>query len=442
MFAGTSITAQTLTTITSNDDLMMFGGHMPLSISPNGKYVVGSTAALMMFTYDVEKQESIVFTEEQGSAYDMMGAELRGVNDNGEAVGFDDNGGVQVDMNGGYQLVEPFSEEANIILCERITEDGSIIVGSVSDDSWMQKACYWENGEKHFLPAPTTEEMGFEVNGSAAKFVSADGSIIVGWAVDDFAMYPMVIWERQADGTYVLNPASKGKYETLHEPIYDENWNIAGWECGPNPYLQYTPAGISADGKTIVMQIVENTETGYPPVKIGLYDVETGELEVIGADGNHGIEEGASLTVAAIANDGTVVGYTGSGYYDPIKAFVMYKEEKQPRLVTEVFADVEGMDAYAEFADMGGTFMATSISSDGRYIIGYGEYMDWETFMFGYKGFIIDTNGTATSVNAAKTETNGQAEYYTIDGRKVDTLGKGLNIVKTANGETKKVVVK
>ena len=67
---------------------------------------------------------------------------------------------------------------------------------------------------------------------------------------------------------------------------------------------------------------------------------------------------------------------------------------------------------------------------------------DWESedYAAGY-GYILYPN-VATALNAVKSQTKDAAEYYTIDGRKNNTLVKGLNIVKTANGETKKVVVK
>ena len=445
MFAGASITAQTLTTITTDEDVMYFGGHQPLAISPNGRYVSGSTAAFMMFTYDMQAQKSVVFTSDMGSAYENWGAELRDINNNGVAVGFDDNGGVIIDENGNYNLIEPFSDEANIILFERVSEDGSIIVGSVSDASWMQKACYWENGEKKFLPAPTSEEMGFSVNGTAAKFVSADGKTIVGWIVDDFDMTPMIIWERQDDGTYVLNPVCKGLFEPKNDYMFDDNWDFVGWDRGTNPYLKFNPAGISADGKTIAMHIMENINAdnpSFPPVKIGLYDVATGELKTLAdADGNHGLEPGCGFNIGAVSNDGTVVGYTGDGFFEPIRAFIMYGDEKMPKLFTEVFGDLEGMESYIEFADMGGTLMATSISSDGRYITGYGEFIDWDTYMIGYKGFVIDTQNS-TGIGSVNAQPNDKVEYYTINGRKVDAPVKGLNIVRMSNGETKKIVVK
>lgn len=445
-FACANITAQTLTTITTDEDVMFFGGHQPLSISPNGRFLAGSTAAWMMFTYDMQTKNTTVFTEEDGSAFGNGGAELRDVTNDGVAVGFDDNGGVMIDADGTYKVVEPFSDDANIVVFDRVTEDGSIIVGSVSDASWIQKACYWENGVKNFLPVPTSEEMGFSVNATTAKFVSADGKIIVGWIVDDFGTEPMIIWERQDDGTYVLNPVCKDLFEPKNDYMMDDNWNFAGWDRGTNPYLRFNPAGISADGKTIALHIMENVNAdnpSFPPVKIGLYDVATGEVTaVIDADGNHGLEEGCGFVIGAVSNDGTVVGYTGDGFFEPRRAFIMYGDEKLPKLFSEEFGDLDGMESYLEFADMGGSLIASSISADGRYITGFGEFIDWETYMMGIKGFVIDTQSTTTSIGSVDAQTDGEAEYYTIDGRKNNTLVKGLNIVKTANGETKKVVVK
>ena len=71
-------------------------------------------------------------------------------------------------------------------------------------------------------------------------------------------------------------------------------------------------------------------------------------------------------------------------------------------------------------------------------------WFDWENddpenYVEGY-GYILYPN-VASALNAVKSQTK-DAEYYTIDGRKNNTLVKGVNIVKTTNGETKKVVIK
>lgn len=50
--------------------------------------------------------------------------------------------------------------------------------------------------------------------------------------------------------------------------------------------------------------------------------------------------------------------------------------------------------------------------------------------------------GEATGINAIEALQNGDAEIYTINGTRVNTLQKGVNIIKMSNGKTQKVLVK
>lgn len=57
------------------------------------------------------------------------------------------------------------------------------------------------------------------------------------------------------------------------------------------------------------------------------------------------------------------------------------------------------------------------------------------------KAFTIG-RGDATGISAIEALQNGDAEIYTINGTRVNTLQKGINIVKMSNGKTQKVLVK
>lgn len=50
-----------------------------------------------------------------------------------------------------------------------------------------------------------------------------------------------------------------------------------------------------------------------------------------------------------------------------------------------------------------------------------------------------DIPTAAETVNAL---TDGTAEYYDINGHRLNSLQKGVNIVKFSNGSTKKVIIK
>ena len=54
--------------------------------------------------------------------------------------------------------------------------------------------------------------------------------------------------------------------------------------------------------------------------------------------------------------------------------------------------------------------------------------------------FFGDDN--TTGIEAINALTNGTAEIYNVNGVKVPALQKGMNIVKTADGKTQKILVK
>lgn len=410
--ACASLSAQTLTKVTTDDGKAV----QVLNISNNGQYVCGSTVEDMVgFISDWKSNSTKLF----GSEGVDEGVELRKVTDNGVAVGFE-LGGVKCDFNDNSLVyiypkkTDPYSDG----ICESITEDGKIIVGSTFDGSYNQVPILWENGEMKNLPFPTSEEIGFEIIGATAKFISADGKVIAGYVVDNYSTYPMIIWERQDDGTYKCDPVCKG----LFEPEY-----------GDNPYIVFTPSAISPDGKKITMTISENIDYWGTEERIGIYDVETKNIEIITVDGEHGLEVETPCTASAISNDGTIVGIGGSPW-EGRTAFIMKPDEKQPRLLSEVFPEITDFAMYDET----GFHTVVSISADGNYITGFGintEIEDLESYVF-------DTGKNATGINTIKNNETGAAEYYTIDGRKINAPAKGLNVMRTADGQTKKIIVK
>lgn len=66
-----------------------------------------------------------------------------------------------------------------------------------------------------------------------------------------------------------------------------------------------------------------------------------------------------------------------------------------------------------------------------------------DTYYFGYifQGLPEVGNG-GTGINTAIKNVSKNAEFFTVDGRKVNAPVKGLNIIRTANGEVKKVMIK
>lgn len=436
--AATCVNAQTLNLINVPEDE---GGAMIMDISNNGKYLGGTTTMGMgAILIDWQNDKRVIV-----DPVDEEGAEIRNVSNNGIGIGF--NGpGITLDMNGNMTNIEEPTEEQHV-LGEGISDDGKIMVGSLSS-GWIYDACYWENGKRTMLPVPTSEEMGYEISGSSARKISSDGSVILGYIVDDLSTFPAVIWKRTGD-TYQLDNICKGRFAP-------SIWNneLGDYEPREEPYPLFQFAALSANGKYAALTLARNvtvydeewdmTYTDFSESRIGIYNVETGEIQEIIVDGSTGIEEGTSLTPTAIANDGTVIGYGGDGFRSPRNGFILKAGEKQPVLLSEMYPTIE---KFVEF-DALAFHTPTSITEDGKYIAGFGMGLteieeDGEMVEAAiFQSYVLDLTNDPTAISSVSTTAKKAAEYFTADGRKVSAPVKGINIIKTANGDTKKVFIK
>ena len=59
-----------------------------------------------------------------------------------------------------------------------------------------------------------------------------------------------------------------------------------------------------------------------------------------------------------------------------------------------------------------------------------------------YVAGTLTITASQTGIEEIMSNANGGVMIFTIDGKRVDNLKKGLNIVKLKNGTTRKVVVK
>ena len=438
LMAFTGAKAQWAEEITTNWDLLNYGGFMPLCMSTHGQYLGGATFSNNAFMYNIPEWTSLIITEEMGSVVTEMGSpEITAVTDNGVAVGFDGSGAFKIE-NGKYSILSRENSQYPIITPNDISDDGKIVVGYVADGTFYQYACYWDNGARMLLPRPKDEELGYKTYGARANRITADGSLILGNFVDAKGSKPMILWQRQADGTYKYLPVSEGKYEPVDVLQMDsKTGEITIKERGTNPYLRFQGGAISKDGKTVGMMIVKNSETVlFPPMQVAYYDIETAELEIVEPCGM--LSEGGEFEVTGLSDDRTLIGNIG----DPLSnqtPFIMYSDTKIPTALWEAFPDVELMQIYKLYNEGHNNFLANAITADGTLITGYIlEPDDFRglAFVLGTKG---DNLGVTTLGQENKEE--GKAEYYTIDGLRLQAPVKGLNIVRNPDGTTRKIYV-
>ena len=416
-------------TITILDEGVPYGGFMPHAISPSGKYVGGSSFAGMMFISNWADNKNLVIDESFGSQYENYGSEIRGISDTGIGVGFDDKGAVIVDLNNdSYKVLMGIDRPKEVydVLASSITADGSLIVGSVLDSKFNPLQVYWENEELNYLPLPENGDFGFNPEGYGALQVTADGSIIMGYAVDNFSTKPLVLWFRQEDGSYLCDP--------VFQEYFDGSY-------GSKEFLRFSGLSINRSGTSIIMKVQYNTED--PEFLdlnlLALYSISDKKLEVIHVDGEHGIERNVDFDVwfNGISDNNTVVGWyipSEGGRYP----FIMYGDELQPTKLSLAFPNLEKLQAYDDSEE----HALSGISADSRYICGMGvDYSD-NLHTYIYEGYVIDTQNDDAGVSTVNFDCQGKIKYLGIDGQTRNGLTKGINIIRYPDGLVKKVLIK
>lgn len=384
-------------------------GFMGLDISSNGRYICGTTSMGNMFIADVTTGQSRIIEGEN--------IEARGVSDDGQAVGYASGlytaSAVVFGLEG-----EPAYLESDGVICtaEDITPDGSLIVGSVSDD--RSQAVIWSDGVRTMLPEPTDKWLGFSNLGTVAKYASADGSVIAGYINDEYDTKPATVWVQNRDGSYSSFPICRQFYEPA-------------W--GDKPYMVFMPTGMSPNGRYIAVSLIAMGSYSYTP---GRYDLETEMLEVYSGTNIRDIQ------TTGIADDGTLIGYVNGASAMYGRKGIIWKTGDVPQYLSDVypkshFADLELSDKTSN--------SPTQISPDGRYILGYGSTdasSDVITYVFDTQEYSDDYVPSGVSRVETDAEKAAVESVYSLDGKRIHDPLPGINIVKRMNGSAEKVLVK
>lgn len=185
-----------------------------------------------------------------------------------------------------------------------INADSNLIAGFYLD-GYYAHACIWKapftgKADRINLPEPTSEMCGFEVNGTEARWMSEDGSVIAGFLMDDVSGWPLVIWTRQADGSYKLDATCLPYYQPF-DPESDS--------AAHKQYMMFAVNCLSANGKYVGLTLQNYSAEWGAPSKTARLNLETQELEVLAGD---------YIIPNAISNDGTIVGAVQAGGVGPL----------------------------------------------------------------------------------------------------------------------------
>ncbi len=394
------------------------------AVSPNHRYVAGpayniETGAYGMFVYDIETDNYAV-----EAALDDFGADIREVNNDGVATGYNEQA-CFFNIDGTVDYF--YAEEEMSTIARDASDDLSVAVGCYYlTNGYLTTACVWKDGKRMDLPVPTDEELGFETNGSSAYYTNSDGSVIVGYVVDNFSTNPLLVWRLQDDGTYECDPVCT-RY-------FSPDGDVEG-----RPYIMFSPQGFSRNGRyvSLHLSVYDEATEWFTEQYIGRLDLESGELETYRADGQGEIEANSEMTATQVSDNGTVIGYTSMGW-GPMsqRNAIIWQKGKTPTKLATLLPDITEIAAY----DNVGMNTAIDITPDGRYIAGFA--MDEN---YAYNGYVIDIGSEAAGVKAVKVadgEAAVEVARYAINGTRLTAPVKGVNIVKMSDGTVKKVIVK
>lgn len=246
-----------------------------------------------------------------------------------------------------------------------ISEDGNTIVGFYFDADWNTTACVWtENGTvRTDLPCPTAEQMGFPVEYVSARWVSADGNTILGYAQDDnTGAWVAMLWKK-VNGEWTINPFGGNFYQTKY---YTEDGELV--IPGDKAYFDFEPIALSANGDWVSVKVLVRHDPAdwdnIPLDQAARYNVTTNTLQVVNFD-----EIYTELRMFGIADNGTAVGrLTGevdfTTWEQPVDAVIWDAADSTLRRINEFFADDEYCAGMAASA-------FSFITADGSYAMGY-----------------------------------------------------------------------
>lgn len=409
------------------DDPQLYG----LGISPDGHYVCGAVEnGNGIFVADAMTGE-VKWALADGDE----GGELRHIDNNGVAVGFTESG-IKFDFATAAQVSSPIPEGSKYVLCEDITADGSLIVGSIAGKSFTTTAAYMkEGGEWVTLPFPSEEELGPLAKkitvSSAAKNVSADGKIILGY-LGSFTV--PVLWIMNDEGEYEVDFFPLRFLKFTEEDIENEElplYSISGM------YFN-----MSDNGKYVsLLGLIKDKTTGEFFNSPAIYNTENRDITVYDRQEIDGSGDG--LYPTAICDDGTFIGTLGQPYFGEVGCFIMEAGETKAYTYNDSFPIFE--EELGE-SDRLGFNIPTAMSADGRYIMGYtyycSDYYDSSANAY-YVTYIIDRNGDASVENISENTTSAVVEsIYSIDGHRRDNVVKGINLIRMSDGTTRKIMVK
>ncbi len=440
--AASAQTMQVISELTDADG-NVYDTPMGMCVSPNGRYIamyVGYSQNVVAI-YDTETGESAVFSDEATAE----NRNIQYVNDDGVGVCINGNVPLIISIDGTSTEL-PVPDGYDKAAPRYASDDLSIIGGyAMVGDSWSGTSypCIWRDGEFETLPYPTQDELSIGTTyGAAVSRVSCDGSVLIGYVRDRLSRYPLVVWYRQDDGSYEYDAvcARYVSYSSSTDP--------------DRPYSTLRGSDLSHNGRYVSMD-VSVTDEDYGSCRACLYDLETGELTMEPLDEERFADPDNMeiMSTSAVSDDGTILCYLGNDMNEYRQAYIWYPGEEKPVKISERYSDLTDMARFDETSSgITGINTPVDITPDGKRMIGVAYDYDEETLTVSIVTYVIDFDGDdgdgsdddgSSGISGVTTDGDDtEVARYTLDGMRIGSPVKGVNIVKKADGSTVKVMVK
>lgn len=353
-----------------------------------------------------------------------------------------------------------------------VSDDGKTIVGQIQDYTGYicQPIAYRQDAEGKWSYTLVSDDLFHPEGIEIPEYPGDDGPAITDFMTPEgLAAYEQALADWEASGSYdydiypnardFMTEAEIAAYEASSAE-FDEKF-YAFMEAYSQlaeavPLFVFNNVLLSHDGKTYA---TTHSRMSFNPMDWTttlenipyLFNLEDGTFTTKESNG-------LPLILSTITDDGTLLAQKQESE-TPVEAYILPAGEMKFMTLYDYFATAnptlatwmkenmtreyeainpETYDFYMVEALATGIPFANADMS--VIVLGVENFWEFESGISAY-GYIFRVDN-ASGIGSAIAPASGKAAYYTIDGRRVDAPVKGLNVVKMANGETKKIIVK
>lgn len=416
-------------------------------ISPNGRYVCGSSLYNGAYIWDT--QEGTLMWESVTSSTSEMG--FYDVADNGMAVGQDNEQRPGYYENGEWHALSEQPGAAQCVVGDGLTICGNIYETGINKPYVVHPTVWTRQADGTFkkenLPNPETDWLGGPVQFNTARAISNDGRYVVGVQIEDRGRYyTCILWEKQQDGTwtYSLPFADKEfnieefKRLQAEEPALDDYVFVAPGQAGYFDQVrnfqrvyaewQYELNTKGRTGLFFAMPPVVLSNTGYTlacPLSTTTWSFTPGDTDLSKESEVHPVTydlatqemteytEASGVVTYCTSESGTMLSSDG---YD---VFIIPHDTKKKERLDDWLMEHYGFDLWGAVPSNTGYMEEQGISADGKKIFIMYTSVTLEGELDDMQLTMIELPDTEDGVQEVKVTTHPAGKTYNLQGKAV-----------------------